>query len=131
MNAPCAGQWELFDSTDLADHMEAAQLCDGCPMRRQCSQIFEDLMAYCHPRARPSGTWAGQLIGHDGRPLTSHRIADKTRLLAEENAYSDEDAKKAHAAYWCGARDDWTTTGERVYQRRACRRQRANRKAAA
>lgn len=49
-----------------------------------------------------------------------------TQLAREEAAYTEADARRAHAAHWRGERDEWTVTGERIYWRR---RQRAQRQA--
>lgn len=126
MNAPCYGKHQIFDSTFLADHAEAVKLCAACPVIATCRRrLQESLEASRDPSAQPGGTWAGELV-IKGRIVTSAR-----RLAAEEIAYSDEDARRAHAAWWRGERDGWTEAGERVYQRRACRRQRVSRKGAA
>lgn len=47
------------------------------------------------------------------------------RIAREEAAYSDDDARRAHAAFYRGETDEWTRTGERVYNRRKARLTRA------
>lgn len=109
MTAACAGKWELFDSTDIFDHREAALLCSTCPMLLACSALLENVMASSHPSGRPAGTWAGKLIGAGS--LAAVR-GD------EERAYTDEAARAAHARYIAGRRDEWTVIGHRVWDRR-------------
>jgi hypothetical protein len=68
--ALCVGKWWLFDSTDPADHREAAELCAECPVRAACAEFLQG------ERGRlgvPTGTWAGRLVGvkgrHEPRPI--------------------------------------------------------------
>lgn len=68
--ALCAGRWQLFDSTFAADHQRAAQFCAVCPMRAKCEDILletrqEQIIAGAS--YGPHGTWAGKLIGVEGR----------------------------------------------------------------
>ncbi len=121
MTSPCAGQSRLFDSTLLTDHMEAAKLCATCPMIAECQERLEECASSWEGRSGgPEGTWAGQLI--IAGKVATYRVM---RIDVEERLFSDEDARRAHAAFWRGLRDDWTTAGERTYQRRSERRQRA------
>lgn len=125
MNAPCHGQSVRFDSTLLAEHMEAAKLCATCPVIDACQRLLEDSQnAWQHRSGGPEGTWAGQLV-IAGRVVTASRLM---RVHAEEEAYSEEEARRAHALFWHGHRDEWTLAGERTYQRRAERNQRARRR---
>lgn len=50
---------------------------------------------------------------------------------ADESMWSQHNLRAAHAAYSRGIRDDFTITGERVYQRHAGRRRRTREGAAA
>lgn len=64
---PCAGKWSLFDSRDLADHIEAATLCRECPVQLACANVLISVQrAPSHLGGTPEGTWAGQLMG--GKP---------------------------------------------------------------
>lgn len=115
MNAPvppCAGRWELFDSTDIRDHHEARALCAGCPIVLECRQRLAATIADSHLGMKygPRGTWAGSLMGP---PQTSTH-----RAQAEESMFSEEEARDAHAKYAAGFRDSRTVVGERVYNRR-------------
>lgn len=116
MSGLCAGQWWLFDSTHLADHIQARAICAECPMRRECAQTVATLRG-------AEGTWAGRLYGSTSRE----------RKRYEEAMFSDADARAAHAA-WVRAEPadrnragvgDRVVTGERVYQARSKRNRRA------
>ena len=113
--AACAGKWELFDSTDVLDHIEAKKICATCPIRSTCDALYLDVAHASHPRGMPSGTWAGRLRG-----ATS---LDHCRN-AEEQMFTDDEALAAHAAYVRGERDSRTVMGHRVWDRRY-RRQRS------
>lgn len=121
---PCAGRWELFDSTDVLDHREARELCNACPMLADCHDrlLAASKHVYGGPEYGPRGTWAGTLIGG---PRTSAR-----RAQAEEAMFSEEEAREAHAKYAAGFRDARTLVGERVYNRRSKRAQADRRRAA-
>lgn len=118
--ARCVGKWWLFDSTNPSDHLEARELCAGCPMRLECSQTVATTQG-------AEGTWAGRLYGATAR----------ARRKYEDTQFTDEEARAAHAA-WTRAKPsqrtrfgvgDRVVTGERVYQRRASRRRTAGRAA--
>lgn len=118
---PCAGRWDLFDSTDRRVHEEAADLCATCPMQLECWDILQATQEASHVGGRPSGTWAGQLIGGDTR----------AQQFAEEDArFSVEEANAAHGRYQKGDRDDETKTGARVYERRRAKAARIRKNAA-
>ena len=71
MTAPCAGKWELFDSTDLPDHVQARRLCATCPMIAACEQRLEDAQAQqTYHGCGPQGTWAGKLLSP--HPIPAH-----------------------------------------------------------
>lgn len=120
---PCAGQWLLFDSVDLADHRRARAMCGVCPIRLECRKQLEEASAdsHCGPKYGPRGTWAGMLVG---LPRTSAR-----RAQAEEAMFSEDEARTAHANFAAGFRDARTLVGERVYNRRKKRQQTARRAA--
>lgn len=69
------------------------------------------------------------------QPPTDDDLTDhQKRIKAEEDMFTEDEARVAHAAYVYGHRDDRTVVGERVYQRRKKRAQVArklDRKAAA
>ena len=70
MTALCAGRWQLFDSTHTDDHKIAAQFCAACPMRAQCEDILLETrrdQMIAGASYGPHGTWAGKLIGVEGR----------------------------------------------------------------
>lgn len=124
---PCHGKSPLFDSTLLSDHIEAVESCTVCPIVELCQTRLEEcLSSWCGRSGGPEGTWAGQLI--IAGKVATDRIM---RVAAEEKAFSEDDARIAHAAFWRGERDDWTVAGERTYQRRAERAKRARKRAAA
>ena len=70
----CVGQWWLFDSTDKADHEEAAAICDRCPAFAWCEQHLEQAIRLAPAEAGPTGTWAGRLMTDD-----RHRERDRKR----------------------------------------------------
>jgi hypothetical protein len=125
---PCAGKWELFDSTDPHDHLKARALCVGCPMRVECAQLLEVARAGAHKAGPtknygPQGTWAGRLIG--AGPHTSIE-----RARAEEAMFTVEELRAGHNAYNAGIRTDRTRMAERIYQRKRARRRWREKKAA-
>lgn len=127
MTAPCYGQAALFDSTLLADHIEAARLCSTCPVVDVCHDRLEEAKALAKnkPGHGPDGTWAGLLI-MGGKVIDTLK---QERAAFEESIFSDEDAKLCHRLFRQGKRGEWIEAGERTYQRRACRRQRRDRAA--
>jgi hypothetical protein len=125
VRAACAGQWELFDSTDPFDHQTAAAICETCPIRRDCDETLAKAKRAAHHelvRYGPTGTWAGQLVGGDGR--------NPYRLAAEEQMFTEDELRKAHRRHAAGLRDDRTVMGERVYQRKRARIKRDRKDAA-
>lgn len=122
---PCAGQWELFDSTDELHHLKAKTLCGECPMIAECSRRLESARNRAFKGGTgnygPRGTWAGKLIG---APRTSEE-----RIAAEDAMFTDDELKDGHAAWAAGVRDDRTTVAERIYQRKSARRKYQARKA--
>lgn len=114
---PCAGKWDLFDSTAPADHLQARTLCWRCPMLEECRANLRAATTTAYSRAwGPAGTWAGELVGRD----TRH--AD--RIVAEDAMFDTDEARRAHAAWSGGDGSDWARIGERVYQRRRGRNRR-------
>lgn len=128
--AACIGQHELFDSTDPADHAEAAKLCSVCPLAGTvCRALLEETRSNAYNRANgPLGTWAGELLSPRA---TQRRPVSRKRLDAEEAMFTDAEALAAHRAFSKGGTSERTLTGERVYQRRMKRAQKARRAAAA
>jgi hypothetical protein len=124
---PCAGKWALFDSTDPADHIEAALLCAACPMRAECGQRLESARNKSHRPIHdygPQGTWAGRLIGAGPRVSVE-------RARAEAAMFTDDELRAAHASYALGVRTDRVVMAERIYQRNRKRRAYAAKKEAA
>jgi hypothetical protein len=103
MTTPCSGLSWLFDSVHPADHLAARERCLPCPLREECLARADQWSV---------GTWGGVLFGAPGGSL---------RRLREDQAFSDDDARDAHARFYLGQRDDRTRAGERVYQRRMAR----------
>ena len=117
---PCAGKWELFDSTDPHDHLKAKALCTGCPMAVECAQRLETARNRAHKGGPtkdygPQGTWAGRLVG--AGPRTSIE-----RARAEEAMFTVEELREGHSAYNAGIRTERTCMAERIYQRKRARR---------
>ena len=115
--AKCVGLHWLFDSIHPLDHLEARELCLSCPALEWCQQQRDALREGGSTDARYSlsGTWAGQLYGAP---------PDAVRLLREEQAFTEDEARQAHLRFFHGDRDDRTKVGERVYQRRIARNKR-------
>lgn len=82
MTAPCAGKWDLFDSTDPVDHIEAANYCRTCPIIAACRDALATTQTDQHSRYGAQGTWAGRLYV-DGRP-TSPRIIRMAAAAADD-----------------------------------------------
>lgn len=126
MTTPCAGQWELFDSTAPRDHHEAKALCATCPAFAACLDALAAARAQaCVPADiyGPAGTWAGQLVGPPQR-------ISAARIKAEDEMFSDAELRAFHTDYAAGLRDTRTVVGERVYNRRRKRQQHARKRAA-
>ena len=89
----------LFESTDRADHMEAAKICAVCPAKRDgsCERAFQDALTQAWTEeTRPEGTWAGKLRferAHRGRPPSSKQEARsyRQRIFDEEYAVAMAD----------------------------------------
>lgn len=109
----CAGKWDLFDSIELEDHYEAQHICHTqCPMLAECGDLLAEARKAPNANAGvPVGTWAGRLVGVP-------KSTQQERIDAEDAAYDEAEAKKAHAAFVLGDRDDWAVTGHKVYDRR-------------
>ena len=69
-NPACAGRWQLFDSTDISDHAQAAQICATCPALDWCIQRTDEMHAAVTEPCMV-GTWAGRLYGIPGRRIRS------------------------------------------------------------
>ena len=114
---PCVGEHNLFDSTDPADHRQAAAICATCPMTTSCQARLHEAMTTARVGCGPEGTWAGKLYG---APAGSLSIA---KARADEEAQYGEAEARACATRWAkGERDDYVRLGRRVYERRMRRR---------
>ncbi len=60
---PCASMPRLFDSTNLADHVIAKQVCESCYFIDWCKERLEHARDMAYPGHGPQGTWAGQYVG--------------------------------------------------------------------
>jgi len=125
---PCRGRSALFDATDYASHRQAAALCATCPIIETCREL----------RNGAEGTWGGKLYRSkrtqtlaNPKPRRSRAereangAAARERRAREEAAYSDEEARRAHAAYIAEpSPSEWARTGHRVYTRRQAQKAR-------
>jgi hypothetical protein len=113
---PCAGRWELFDSTYPADHIQARDMCRQCPMLADCRDQLEAARKDAHVGRDygPQGTWAGQLVGAGPRVTAA-------RARAEEAMFTGDELRAGHSAYVRGDRDERTRMAERIYQRKRVR----------
>lgn len=59
-HAACAGDWDIFDSSDPLDHADAKAICNACPVILQCAEMAARLARQPIDK-RPVGTWAGTL----------------------------------------------------------------------
>lgn len=120
---PCAGLHELFDSIDLVDHREARNICDTCPLIAACRAELEATRAAAKPGRDygPQGTWAGELIGSNGR-------ISPARALAEADMFTPAELRAGHSAYTRGDRSPRSVLAERIYQRKRSRKRYASSK---
>jgi hypothetical protein len=108
---PCTGQWALFDSVNIHAHRLARSLCEGCPLLLPCTAELEATRRAAKPGYGPRGTWAGRLVG-------VQKAEDRARTEAENAAYTEDEARRAHAAWRRGERTAWVIVGHNVYERR-------------
>lgn len=129
---PCYGKWDLFDSTDPADHREAKALCDTCPTLAACQKLLDDLLRSHNSVAGPEGTWAGRhFVSQKCQQLAySNDERRQVRVEAEAARYTETQAREAGSAYSRGERTEWVVVGNRVYSRRNKQAQRRARGAA-
>lgn len=122
MDIACAGKWELFDSTHPVDHEAARRICRTCPALDWCRQLAHQVnrAQRAYPNGGMQGTWGGRLYGASVTYTTARQ-----RISSEEAMFTDDECRDAHAAWCRGMRDERTTIGERVYQRRQKRSGRA------
>lgn len=102
--------------------------CATCPIVETCREL----------RDGAEGTWGGKLYRSkrtqtlaNPKPRRSRAereangAAARERRAREEAAYSDEEARRAHAAYIAEASpSEWARTGHRVYTRRQAQKAR-------
>lgn len=101
--ARCVGRWWLFDSMDPADHAEARDICDTCPVLIECDLLLTRERQYV-PAGTPTGTWAGRFLGKRGTVRTwrppprcgTQSGYDQHRRLGQ---HSCEPCRHAHAEY--------------------------------
>lgn len=113
--APCQQEPELWESSDIWDHVEARQGCTRCPHLGACEQLRREVYDESHPHGRPRGTWAGRFFDARGQyvpPPTTERPPE----------FTYEQAKAAHSQYETNRvnkakNSDWVMFGERAYQR--------------
>lgn len=117
---PCYGLHDLFDSVELEDHRAARAICAACPTLLACMSNLTAVQRDAGSYGQPEGTWAGQLL-IDKRPMERRT---RRRMHLDDQLYDSGQARTAHAQYVAGCRDDWTQTGERVYQARKKRESR-------
>lgn len=82
---PCFNQPHLFESTKPADHEQAKRFCARCDDIDWCRGELAKAQAFCttEPSTRPSGTWAGELIG-TVTPEQRARQAESNRRWKEK-----------------------------------------------
>lgn len=127
MSTPCYGQHELFDSMDIYNHRVAKAICDTCPIILECGRNLAETKKLGGLYGQPEGTWAGQLqstAGDREQRRAYYRRTHDAQVEAEDARYDDDQARTASSDYKAGIRNDWTTTGHRVHQRRMKRQQR-------
>jgi hypothetical protein len=115
---PCTGKWDLFDSVNIHSHRVARNLCATCPILLACAAELDATRRAAKPGYGPRGTWAGRLVG-------VLKAEDRARTAREDAAFSDEAARRAHAAWRRGDRRGWVVIGHNVYERRRKRPERA------
>lgn len=118
--ALCIGQHDLFDSTDPADHEQAARLCAACPIAAACAQALAEAIASTKAAGHPEGTWAGRLVLNPRRDEQRRLggIDRAERVEREEAMFTADEARRAHSAYCAGDRGEWARAGHRTYDRR-------------
>lgn len=86
MRAACEGQWDLFDSTEPADHEEAKAICQTCPMALACASRVRDLLStrYKGEFTYLQGTWAGKHYGNGRTPRGARAIGTCPTCGAED-----------------------------------------------
>lgn len=89
--ARCRGLHALFDSTHLADHLEARRICSDCPAVAACRQQLEDVRRTSYSSG-PQGTWAGLLVGSQGRPSQWSMPEHGTQSRYDIHKHQGEDA---------------------------------------
>lgn len=108
---PCTGHWDLFDSVNVHDHRFARSLCAACPLIVACTAELHATRRAAKPGYGPRGTWAGRLVG-------VQKTEDRERTRLEDAAYTEDQARRAHAAWRRGDRSPWVVVGHNVYERR-------------
>lgn len=97
-DAPCIGQWFLFEATDTPSHVEARWHCTNtCPLATftACQELVKAEQR--NPNGHPTGTWAGRLYGDKG-PVASCGTESGYRRhtrSGEEPCRSCKDGKNA------------------------------------
>lgn len=106
--AACRGQSALFDSTSVADHRLAREICASCPVLRDCAillrKVQEETAGTKHAGGGPIGTWAGKLVGkHGNRDRCNPREHGTDRGYHQHRQAREpscDDCRAAHAAAW-------------------------------
>lgn len=119
---PCAGRWDLFDSTDQADHLEARAMCDACPALTWCRDYARNVAEtapHIDTSSAMTGTWAGLLYGRQGhRAGTPGRGKREVLPLNDiEEGMTADEVRRAASAYRRGDRSEWACKGRRIYNR--------------
>ncbi len=107
--------------------------CGRCGIQQQAKNVVGYICGACSglgfetcaADALPPGQWVQ-------RGCVWHYVADPEApgqaLIPEEWEWDDEAARRAHAAFVKGDRDDWAREGERWYQRSRRAAQRASKR---
>jgi hypothetical protein len=118
MTTPCLGLHDLFDSTEVEAHRQAAAICAECPVRDWCATRIPPGSEF------PSGTWAGRLYGRvRGSNRALYPGDRKDRIEREDAMFTPGEAYAAHLAYMRGDRSERVALGHRVYDRNRKRKE--------
>lgn len=100
LGTPCYGKWELFDSTDPADHQVAKAICATCPLLVGCMELLAETQRTASTAGGPEGTWAGQyLVSGRNRPPApcgTERAYQRHRSSREPYDEACRDAHNEH-----------------------------------
>ena len=97
----------LSSRSEPNDHVQAAAICDDCPIRLRCASHTAACLADPSYGLGVHGTWNGALY-KGGRQITRKR-----------------GLREARSAYVRGDRSEWATAGNSAYERDRYERKKA------